>query len=211
MKKVLLIIFVVSGLFYGCNSGKNVAGFSKIKKSIDTLEVLPIDLQIKTVDFFNVQKYDPQLEKVVKADILDQINTVLNKKYKIAISDSNCISDSLLYVDLERMSDFIDNQKNPLKDIQVPSSFIDIKKNLKYKYSLILIVRSQYCINFPDQNNTLWINPLVNTYINQYLFLIDNLNNKILHYKKTKTLGNISGKLAVEQITLESLRNIYYK
>jgi len=211
MKKTLLIFFIIFGLFFSCKSGKYVAGFSKIKKSIDTLEVLPIDLQIKTVDFLKTQKFDPQLEKVVKVDIMDQIKNVLDKKYEIAIVDTNTISDSQLYVDLLQMSDFIESQKNPINYIQTPSSFKDLKKNLRYKYSLILIVRSQYCVNFPDNANTVWINPMINTYITQYLFLIDNLNNKILHYKKTKTVGNISIKLSVEQITLESLRNIYYK
>lgn len=211
MKKVLLIIFVASGLFYSCKSGKYVTGFSEIKKGIDTLEVLPIDLQIKTIDFFKVQQSDPELEISVKVDILDQIKTLLNKKYKLVIYESNSKSDSLLSVDLVTMSDFIDNQNNPLINLQVPSSFIELNKSLKYKYSLILIVRSQYCINFPENTNTLWIDPMVNTYITQYLFLIDNLNNKILHYKKTKTRGNISDKIAIEQITLESLRNIYYK
>jgi hypothetical protein len=210
MKNALLIIFVVLGLFYACNSGKYVAGFSKVKKGIDTLEVLPIDLQINIVDFLKVQKTDPQLEKIVKVDILDQIKTVLNKKYKIVISDST-ISKSQLCLDLEKINYFIESQKNPLNDIQTPSSFNDLKKSLRHKYSLFLIVRSQYCINFPDNTNALWIDPMVNTYITQYLFLFDNLNNKILHYKKTKTVGNISIKLSVEQITLESLRNIYYK
>ena len=211
MKKTLLIFLVISGLFYGCYSGKSVTGFSKIKKSIDTLEVLPINLQIKTVDFFKIQKDDTLLEKEVKADILNQINTVLNKKYNIAISDSNLISCSEFYVDLEKMIIILENQKNPISNIQVPPSFNQLKKDLKYKYSLILIVRSQYCVNFPNNTNTLWIDPLINTYINQYLFLIDNLSNKIIHYKKTTSAGNISLKLPVEQITLESLRNLYYK
>jgi hypothetical protein len=207
----LLIIFIITVFISSCNSGKYVAEFSKIKKGIDTLDVLPVDIQIKTVDFFKIQKYDPKLEQTVKFDILNQINSVLDKKYSIVLADSNNISDSLFYSGLEQMSDSIETQHNPIKGILVPSSFNNLKSSLKHKYSLILIVRSQYCINFPDRNNTLWINPLVNTYITEYLFLVDNINNTILHFKKTKTTGNVSIKLSVEQITLESLRGIYYK
>jgi hypothetical protein len=210
MNKVLLIIFIASILLIGCNPGKHVSDFKNIKKSIDTLDVLPIDIQIKTVDYNKEQLFDRPLEKVVKADILDQIKTFLNSKYKIAIADTT-VDYSQLCKDLERIRFFIATQSNPLKDEEVPFSFNEIKKNLKHKYSLVLIVRSQYCINFPNRLSTLWVDPMVSPYINQYLFLIDNVNNKIIYFKKVNGDGDISVKLSVEQITLESLRNLYYK
>lgn len=210
MNKVLLTIIITSVLFIGCNSGKYVSEFKEIRKSIDTLEVLPIDIKIKTADYNKKQQYDHQLENVVKADILDQIKTFLNKKYTIVIADTT-VNYSQLGTDLERIRFFIATQKNPLKNEEAPFSFNEIKGNLKHRYTLILLVRSQYCINFPDRLSTLWIDPSASTYINQYLFLIDKLNGTIIYFKKVNSDGNISDKVSLEHSTLESIRNLYYK
>ena len=216
MKKTLLLIIVIAGLFFGCNSGKSVVGFKEMKKSIDTLLVLPISVHIKTVDYFKKQTTDPELEEVVSSNILNQVNNVLSEKYKILLPPSGTDSDSQFIADLEQMTDYLDKHNKRLFEIYAPVSFNEIKKNLTSRYSLILTVRSQYCINFPPEINpgtssVLWINPLYETYIHQYLFVIDNLNNQIIHYNKSTTVGNISVKLSVEQITLKSLKELYYK
>ncbi|MCK9617523.1 MAG: hypothetical protein M0R21_06765 [Lentimicrobiaceae bacterium] len=211
MKRILFIISVISGLLYACSSGKYVDEFKKIKRSIDTLEILPIDLQIKTVDFYRRQQSDPQLEEIVITDIINQTNSVLNKKYKIVKPDYNDLTDSQVSVDFEQLSNLLDDKKNSLNNVDIPLSFNNLKRNHKHQYSIMLIIRAQYCINYPEQTNKIWIDPLVKTYIKQCIFLIDNFNGKILYYKKIKTAGDISVKLAVEQITLKSLRNLYYK
>lgn len=194
-----------------CDAGMHVAHFNIVKESIDTLDILPVDVQIKTIDFFKIQKTDPQLERIVKDDIAKQIQNVLGSKYNTVLVDSASITNKQLYTELEHIAYSLQNKKNPIANVVIPSAYHSILKNSRHNYSLLLIVRSQYCINFPDDSNLLWIDPLTNTYITQSLFLIDNRSGVILHCKTTKTVGDISIKKSVEQITLESLRNVYYK
>lgn len=209
MARVFFLFLCFPVLYFSCNSGRHVSNFSNVKQSIDTIEVLPIDIRIKTADYNKIQLTDPQLEKLVNENIYNLIVNTLNTRYKVASADTS-FSYKQLCTDLERMRFFIETQPNPLDDQEVPFSFYDVKTAFKHRYILVLIVRSQYCINYPNRM-AVWSDPAASNYINQYVYLIDSKKYKIVYYKKTYSDSDISLKSQVEQITLENLRNIYYK
>lgn len=194
----------------GCKTGKSVSNLKEIKKSINTIEVLPVGVDISTLDFFKKQTSAPDLAKQVSVDIHTHIKEVLDKKYGLIKSDSLLQLSDKDYHELIILGEKIVDEKMPLEKFKLPQFYDEIKSNLNNRFSLLLLVDAQYCINFPSQHNTLWIDPMVSTYIIQYLYLIDNSNASILHFNKTKSNGNVSIKSSVEQITLSSLKKLYY-
>ena len=211
MKKLLSLILFLLVVICGCSLSKSISSSSVNNISIDTLEILPINVQIKTMDFLKEKDYDFELEKSVKVDIEKLVNKTLDDKYEIVNSDPTFRLDSITYVEFSQIGEMIDEGRSTIGNTKLPLSYVKGKKNLKQRYSLVLFVNSQYCINYPNQQSTLWVDPMIHTYINQYVFLIDNSSNTIVYYKKNKSRSDISTTIVVKQVTMKSLENIYYK
>jgi len=211
--KIKLFLFIILPSIYliSCNSGKHVSGFNDIRKNIDTLEILPIDVKINTVDYFNKQFIDENLENIVQTNIINQVSDILSKKYVLIINNSLNYQQAGLEDGLEQLGDYLETQKKTIEEADMPVGYK--KKNLDFmhRYSIIIQVRAQYCINFPQQNNTLWLNTVGKTYLKERIFLVDNLTNKVVYFKELKNTSEINQSASVEQMTMNCIRDIYYK
>lgn len=209
MNKLIPLIAIV--LLTACRSGKYIAEIKETKRAIDTLYLLPVNVNIYASNIHNIDK---EASKIVKEQLSNKVNDLLSKKYIIITDTSNVKYNSTENEALDGLVRDLMKQKNPIKNIHFPGIFDNLSKN-NIRYCLMLYMNGHYTEGIsPYEKATrevVYITPANFAGMQLNALLFDNKTKGILLFDESSSRDDPRAPLFVDRLSSGVLKQLYYK
>ena len=234
MKTTIKYYCLLSVLFlYSCATNKHISDFRQVKKSIDTLVVLPALIDIKIVDIGNKINRDSFKDYETNTIISEKSKKILNKKYDVInsgeflpLTEDDSYELYLFYQQIKKL-----DKKQSISEALVPTLFEKISSQTPQQYLIINYLTGFY----PSSERVKYVNEKIleegmmlsilslghvmvlpsiyNSMGGSFLITIlyDKVNNKILYFATSDKNGDPRNKYALKKYVSMNLKGIYYK
>ena len=147
MKTKTISIFLFIILAFSFNSKaqniKQVENFKKIKKTIDTLAVLPSLVEVIVIDVNDKTFNDTTCETKISKSITKEINNLLTDKYTIISKENQTKYSDGVVSDIEKLLNELQNSKKRISNIEIGDSLLRLTDD-KNRYYTICIFSGVY-------------------------------------------------------------------
>lgn len=234
-KKITTVVLLISISAY-CNSQSRVLkkthDFKQVLKTIDTLAILTLFVDMKCIDEENNYQNDTILSQELSENTSKIVTNLLKNKYLLKNLSGNSIMNSEILNDFNSLDSKINKSKNSLPDIEFPDSIFQTSNNSS-RYCLISIMNGYYPSKEKirqESKKALTVTIAVAVLTLGHFFVIsgtpsittlriilyDRVDKRVLFYKSTN-LGGLTTDIptasysALNQTIIVEYKPIYYK
>lgn len=216
--------YLIIGLFIclmsfntACKPGKYFADFKSNKGSIDTLAIFQPYVSVLSISE-KEQYEDIVLNILLRKYISEKTSSFLSSKYVLAPVEEHL--DSIPFPELEGLLLVLDNSDKHLAEIQIPDYIQKASKDIKERYSMVIIFNGYYhAFGHPSTNLMLGyqssaisisLRDLVDSQIR--LIVFDHKKNNIVYYNYEKSRGKDPRTIdLIVGMATDIIKPIYYK
>ena len=214
MKGYFIYLIVPFLFLVSCQSGKYVTEFNSIKKTIDTLVILPMNVKVY-VKGDSDKKLDTEVAKEIGQHLSEQTLKLLKNKYKIVYDSTfyeyNSVSDN----EIVELIQLLDVKENPINDIYIPKSLEELSNQYDNQYFLLMFFRGFYTAGISPyekaSRDVVYLSSPNFGNMKLNLILFDNSNKKVLFFEESLVRDDPRLANLIEQMTMQDLKTIYYK
>ena len=137
------IILIIPILFLGsCQSGKYSTDFKSIKKSIDTLVILPTNVEVKVRGENN--RIDIELSKQIGQHLSEKIISLLKSKYNIIHDSAYQEYSVIVNNEISELNKLLKVKENPIDNVIIPQSMEELAESYDNNFILLIYFRGFY-------------------------------------------------------------------
>lgn len=211
MKNLLSSLSLVLIICSACNTGKQIAGFDEVKKSMDTLVILPVVTDVFKMAPGQPREFNNDLSLNISSHVSRQLHHYLSQKYFIVQDTLQVYKAASLALGFDTLRKELDARENPIDHVGLPSSFQNLAEGYPQRYFLISFLNGRYTVPDPRPatSGTIPVNSLGQMIYGIVLF--DRVSGEVIYYREETENGHPMDPKAVKHLVSKTIKNLYYK
>jgi hypothetical protein len=216
MRPRLLTFSIIALIMHlNCRAEKYVSNFKNIKKSIDTLTILPLNVEIFAIESDRSKNIDEGLTHDIKEQLTAKTLKMLSRKY-IMIHDSTVIDyNNAMDSEISELIKLIKSSQNPIDGIKIPNVLEDLTSQYSNDFFLLLFFRGHYTIGIQPEESVvrdkIYIPAQNFAGMELDILMIDKAQQRVLYFEDASTRDDPRLSDLVERIILRAMKTVYYK
>jgi len=224
----LMFLIIAIQLSFGQNR-RQVADFKVIRKSIDSLLIIPTYVDIKAIDSDNLILGDTLFAKESSDKISRDIKSLLDNKYVIQLSKGNYKLSPELETDLRDLYGEISESEKTISNISIPNTIIALVKNSKQRYCVLNFYGGHYKTKARIKQEekellpksigvailtlgSVYLTPASGNLSIMKTILFDKIDRKLIFYKESSIAGsNPRSYVNIVNYISSNFKPLYYK